>query len=65
MKLYLDAMGFIPATYPATFYRVSSERTGIRIADFTTATEAHKFAIVDSGRGNRDHKVAAMHMTGG
>jgi len=64
MRLQLDDLGFIPADYPRSFFRVEDERTGKRIADFTTAAEAHKFAIVDSGKGNRDHKVAQMHMTG-
>ena len=63
MKLNLDSLGNIPATYPGKFFRVSREMTGARVADFSTAAEAHKCAIIDSGKGNRDHKVAAMFMT--
>lgn len=64
MRLQLDQLGMIPADYPRSFFRVSSERTGSRIADFDNRAEAETFAIVDSGKGNRDHRVAAMHMTG-
>ena len=63
MKLNLDSLGNIPATYPAKFFRVSNYATGARVADFSGVTEAREFAIIDSGAGNWDHKVSAMFMT--
>ncbi len=62
MRLHLDSLGYIPATYPKTFYRVSTWKTDRRIADFDSKSEAVCFAIVDSGKGNFDHKVATLHL---
>lgn len=64
MRLHLDAMGMIPAGYPRTFYRVSDWKSGRRLADFSTPGEAERFAVEDSGRGNLDHKVSALHLSG-
>lgn len=64
MQLKLDALGMIPADYPRTFYRVEHYATGRYLADFTTETEAYKFAYASTHGGRYDHKVSTMHMTG-
>lgn len=66
MRLHLDpTTGRIPDSYPGTFYRVE-RGVGFPtyIADFDNRAEAERFAIEDSGRGNRDHRVATMHIMG-
>jgi hypothetical protein len=63
MQLHLDpTTRTIPANYPRTFYRVETFRGGFYRADFDNLTEAQAFAISDSGRGNIDHAVKAMHL---
>lgn len=64
MKLHLDELGMIPATYPSTFYRVEDWMTGRRIADYTTEAEAVKASYASNHGGRYDHKVSTMHMAG-
>lgn len=61
MQLELDALGMIPATYPKKFYRVEDYKSGKRIADFTTESEARKVAYASYTGLKFDHKIC--HMT--
>jgi hypothetical protein len=65
MRLHLDANRNIPSTYPKSFFRVETWRTGSYVADFTSEAEASAFAIQhakDTGC-RYDHKVSRVHMT--
>ena len=66
MRLELNDLGMIPATWPKTFYRVETWNTGSRVADFTTSGEAARFAIADAReRGfHYDHRVCQMTLSG-
>ena len=64
MQLTLDQPGMIPATYPATFYRVSDWRTGRFIADYSTQAEAVKASYASTTGKRFDDSVATMHRTG-
>ena len=66
MRLELDDLGMIPATWPKTFFRVEMYLTGSRVADFTTRGEAGRFAITDAReRGCRyDHRIIQMTLGG-
>lgn len=64
MKLQLDELGMIPATYPKSFYRVEDYRSGRYIADFTSEGEAQAAAYASSTGLRFDHKIASMTLSG-
>lgn len=64
MKLKLDELGMIPASYPKTFYRVSTWNTCAFVADFTTEAEAVRASYARNHGGRFDHKVSTMHLAG-
>ncbi len=67
MRLHLDHLGRCGSDHPCQFWRVETWRTGSRVADFTSPTEAHAFAMADTKeRGFRElHKVCQMTITSG
>jgi hypothetical protein len=64
MQLHLDQLGCITKEYPRRFYRVSKWSNDLRVADFTTQSEAHAFAIKDAKETGckYDHKVSTMNI---
>jgi len=64
MKLSLNAIGNIPADYPAIWFRVSTWATDSYVADYSTEAEAIKASYASTHGGRLDHKVATMHLSG-
>jgi len=64
MKLSLNAIGNIPADYPAIWFRVSTWANESFVADFTTEAEAVAASYSSNHGGRFDHKVATMKLTG-
>ena len=65
MQLNLDQLGRITSEYPAVFFRVSTWSTERRVADFTTESEAQRFAIDHAKEAGcrYDHKVSTMKIS--
>ena len=64
MQLKLNELGMIPATYPKTFFRVSTWNTGSFVADFSTEAEAIAASCASKNGTKYDHKVSKMHLVG-
>jgi len=64
MKLQLNAIGNIPADYPAIWFRVSTYATESFVADYSTEAEAVKASYASTHGGRLDHKVATMRLSG-
>lgn len=64
MKLELNENGTIPATYPKTWFRVSTWNTGSFVADYSTEAEAVAASYASKNGTKYDHKVSTMVLTG-
>lgn len=64
MELKRDELGMIPASYPKTFYRVTTWATGTLVADYSTEGEAVRASYASNHGGRYDHKVSTMHLVG-
>ena len=60
MQLHLNAIGNIPTSYPAVWFRVSTWARDCFVADFDNRADAERFAINDAKELRYDHKVSMM-----
>lgn len=62
MKLELDSLGMVPATYPKKFYRLTTWATGRYVADYDSLSEAKAASYASKNGTKYDHKVSTMEI---